>query len=370
MNVLVTGGAGFIGSHTVDRLLAQGHGVRILDNLDPQVHGDGAWPDYLAPGAERRNGDVRNPEHVASALEGMDAVLFLAAAVGVGQSMYDIRRYVDVNSMGAATLLEALTTGSHSIGRLVVASSMSCYGEGAYRCARCGPRSPRLRPVVQLRARSWEPLCGECAGPLEPVPTPESKPLAPTSVYAVTKRDHEELFLTVGDAYGIPTVAMRFFNVYGPRQSLSNPYTGVLAIFSSRMLNGEAPVIFEDGRQSRDFIHVRDVARANVLALESGSAGEVFNVGTGSSTSVLDLTRRLARVIGFDEEPRIDERFRAGDIRHCYADTTKAREILGFHAEIGLDEGLADTAGWLMGQTAEDRVARATEELEGRGLLR
>ncbi|MCX5738701.1 MAG: SDR family NAD(P)-dependent oxidoreductase, partial [Proteobacteria bacterium] len=259
MKVLVTGGAGFIGSHLVDALLAQGYAVRVLDVLDPQVHGSQQQrPAYLHSAAELQVGDVRDHAAVRRALDGVEVVFHEAAAVGVGQSMYEIERYVSVNTLGAAVLLEELVAQRAQLRRVVVASSMSIYGEGAYRDPDGALAFPRLRSNEQLEARRWE-FADAQGRPLVPAPTPESKPLVPTSVYAVTKRDHEELFLAIGEAYDIPTVALRYFNVYGTRQALSNPYTGVIAIFSSRLLNGRAPVLFEDGLQSRDFTHVSDI---------------------------------------------------------------------------------------------------------------
>jgi len=380
MKVLVTGGAGFIGSHLVDALLARGHGVRVLDSLDPQVHGPKQErPAYLNPAAQLQVGDVRDHAAVRRALDGVEVVFHQAAAVGVGQSMYEIERYVSVNTLGAAVLLEELVEHRAQLRRVVVASSMSIYGEGAYR--RINPERsaddpdgglvfPRLRSNEQLEARRWdyEDASGRA---LQPAPTPESKPLVPTSVYAVTKRDHEELFLAVGAAYAIPTVALRYFNVYGTRQSLSNPYTGVIAIFSSRLLNGRAPVLFEDGRQSRDFTHVSDIVAANLLAMERDAAvGGVYNVGTGRPTSVLEVAETLAREIGVTETAEVVGRFRAGDIRHCYADVSAAARDLGFEARMSLEAGMRELLAWLRTQSAEDRVDQARKELESRGLTR
>ena len=273
MRVLITGGAGFIGSHLADRLLAEGHEVRALDNLDPQVHPSGERPDYLDDAVELQVGDVRDHEAVRTALDGIDAVVHFAAAVGVGQSMYEIERYTSVNALGAAVVLEEIVERRDAIRKILVASSMSIYGEGQYGNPRTGETglAPWLRPETQLAARDWEVL-GDDGEPLEPEPTAETKPLRPTSIYAIGKRDHEEMVLAVGAAYGIPAVALRFFNVYGERQALSNPYTGAAAIFSSRLLNDRAPLIFEDGKQTRDFIDVRDIARACSLALQEGGA--------------------------------------------------------------------------------------------------
>lgn len=371
MRILVTGGAGFVGSHLVDALLARGHEVRVLDNLDPQVHGDGGRaPAHLSREAELQVGDVRDREAVARALEGVEAVFHQAAAVGVGQSMYELERYVAANSLGAAVLLEEVLARRDRIRRLVVASSMSIYGEGAYRNPRGEAVYPPLRGDAALAARRFE-LEDREGNPLEPVPTPEEKPLQPTSVYAITKRDHEELFLAVGAAYGIPTVALRYFNIYGPRQALSNPYTGVMAIFSARLLNRRPPIVFEDGLQTRDFVHVSDIVRANLLALERDeAAGRVYNVGTGRPTSIAEVARRLAGHLAPEIEPEITARYRAGDIRHCYADISRIRRELGYEPEVSLDAGIEDLLAWISTQSAEDRVEQARAELEKRGLAR
>jgi dTDP-L-rhamnose 4-epimerase len=370
MRVLITGGAGFIGSHLVDRLLASGHDVRVLDSLDPQVH-DGV-PTYLDPAAELVVGDVRDHDAVRRSLADADRLVHFAAAVGVGQSMYEIERYTSVNALGAAVVLEEAVAARDRLEKLVVASSMSIYGEGLYRCPAEGANvSPRPRPAAQLLARDWELRCPSCSEPLEPLPTPETKPLAPTSVYAVGKRDHEELFLAVGAAYGLPATALRFFNVYGPRQALSNPYTGVAAIFAAQLLNGRAPVVFEDGRQSRDFVHVQDVAAATAAALDPGAAdGEAVNVGAGRPITVLNVAEALAGGLGVELQPEIRNEFRAGDIRHCVADTGRARELLGFSASVAFEDGMGELVEWLAGQKAEDRVAQATEALAARGLTR
>jgi dTDP-L-rhamnose 4-epimerase len=372
MKVLITGGAGFIGSHLADRLLADGHEVRALDNLDSQVHADGERPDYLDPEVELQTGDVRDRDAVRRALDGIDAVVHFAAAVGVGQSMYEIERYTSINAVGAAIVLEEAVERRDAIRKLLVASSMSIYGEGQYRNPRTGESglAPRLRPESQLAAREWE-LLADDGTPLEPEPTLETKPLRPTSIYAINKRDHEEMFLAVGAAYGLPAVALRFFNVYGERQALSNPYTGVAAIFSSRLLNDRAPLVFEDGRQSRDFIDVRDITRCCALALtHDGADGRTVNVGTGLPTSVVAVAETIARGLGKELEPEIVGKYRAGDIRHCYADTSLAEELLGFRAEIPFEAGMQDLLAWLEGQEAEDSVDAAREALVARGLAR
>jgi dTDP-L-rhamnose 4-epimerase len=366
--VLITGGAGFIGSHLADELLEHGYQVRALDNLSEQVHGPGTnRPSYLSPEVELIDGDVRDPETVRRALAGIDAVFHFAAMVGVGQSMYEIERYTGVNNLGTAVLLEALI--EKPVERLVVASSMSIYGEGLYRDADGNLVTGADRDRDQLKARAWDPLDAQ-GRPLTPVPTPETKAPALSSVYALSKYDQERLCLMIGRAYDIPSVALRFFNVYGTRQALSNPYTGVLAIFASRLLNGNPPLIFEDGHQMRDFVHVSDVARACRLALEVPEArDQVFNVGSGRQYTVREIARSMAEVLGREEiEPEITGNYRVGDIRHCFADITLARRILGFAPRMPLEQGLIELASWLEGQVACDRVAQAREELAARGL--
>jgi dTDP-L-rhamnose 4-epimerase len=372
MKVLITGGAGFIGSHLADRLLADGHEVRALDNLDSQVHANGERPEYLDGAVELQIGDVRDRDAARRALDGVDAVVHFAAAVGVGQSMYEIERYTSINAIGAAVLLEEALERRDAIQKLLVASSMSIYGEGQYRNPRTGESglAPWIRPELQLAARQWD-ILGDDGTPLEPEPTAETKPLRPTSIYAINKRDHEEMFLAIGAAYGLPAVALRFFNVYGERQSLSNPYTGVAAIFSSRLLNDNRPLVFEDGGQTRDFIDVRDIARCCALALmQDGADGRTVNVGTGVPTSVVEVADTIARGLGKELEPEVVGKYRAGDIRHCYADPMLAEQLLGFRAEIPFEAGMQDLLQWLEGREAEDSVDAASEALAARGLAR
>ncbi len=322
----------------------------MLDSLVPQVHegAAGVEPDIV--------GDVRDPEVVRGALEGVDAVVHLAARVGVGQSMYEMAEYTSANSLGTAVLLEALA--EKPVRKLVVASSMSIYGEGLYRGG-----DPGERTREQLERHEWD-FPG-----LEPLPTPETKRPALSSIYALTKYDQERACLVAGAAYGIPTVALRLFNVYGPGQALSNPYTGVLAIFAARLLNDRAPRIFEDGEQRRDFVSVHDIARAFVLAVErDGADGLAVNIGSGESITVKALGELLARTLGKQIAPEVTGEFRVGDIRHCFADVSLAREALGFEPEVPLEAGIAELAEWLAGQTAVDRVDEATAELARRGL--
>ena len=367
--ILITGGAGFVGSHLADGLLAAGHSVRVVDDLTQQVHPSGP-PDYLSEDVELVRGDVRDPNRLREALAGVDVVFHFAATVGVGQSMYEISRYMSVNTQGTAELLQAILDSRASIEKIVVASSMSIYGEGRYVCSQCGKdAAPQLRTVEQLKAGKWDLNCELCGGTLRPVPTDETKPSQLNSVYALSKRDQEELCLIYGRTYGLPVTALRFFNIYGTRQALSNPYTGVAAVFASRMLNGTQPHIFEDGEQMRDFVHVSDIVRANLLAMERPqSNGEVINIGSGKPITISQVADILSRSLGVTTLPIISNKYRAGDVRHCYADITKARKLLGYEPQMTHEEGFCELAAWLQGQQAEDRAETMLKELSSYGL--
>jgi dTDP-L-rhamnose 4-epimerase len=367
--VLVTGGAGFVGSHLVDALLERGERVRVLDNLDPLAH-PGGVAEHLDPEAELIAGDLRDRRAVERALCGVDRVFHLGGVVGNGESMINVRRAVDHNAGGTATLLEAVVARRDRIRRLVAASSMVVYGEGSYVCRDHGAVHPALRPPEQLRRRDWESRCPACGRVLAPVPTPEDAPLRPTSVYGITKRDQEELVLVLGRAYGVETVALRYLNVYGPRQALGNPYTGVAAIFAARVLNGRAPLVFEDGAQIRDLVHVSDVVRATGLAMDAPAApGNAINVATGRRVRIVDLAGRIAAALGSDVSPEVTGEYRSGDIRHCFADVSRARELLGFEARTALEEGLPELAGWVARHVVEERGDAALAELRSRGLV-
>ncbi len=368
--VLVTGGAGFVGSHLVDALLAAGERVRVLDNLDPLAHPTGELPGHIPADAEVMIVDLRDRAAVKQALKGVDRVFHLGGVVGNGESMVHVRKAVDVNSGGTATLLEAVLERRDRIRRLVAASSMVVYGDGAYACAEHGDSAPPARGVERLRRGEWEPVCGRCGRELRPLPTPEDAPLRPASVYGITKRDQEELVLVLGGAYGLETVALRYLNIYGPRQALGNPYTGVAAIFAARVLAGRRPLVFEDGRQMRDLVHVSDVVRATAAAMDSPrAAGQALNVATGRGVGIGDLALRIAGAMGSDLEPEVTGEFRAGDIRHCYAATARAKEALGFEASVALEEGLPELARWVAGQTTAERGDEALADLRARGLV-
>lgn len=366
--VLVTGGAGFIGRAVCKELLRRGNRVRVLDSLIEQVHGDRGRPEDFPDEAELIVGDIRNRDVVASALKDIDSVIHLAAEVGVGQSMYAVERYTSVNETGSAVLFEALI--DRPVRRVVTASSMSIYGEGLYRdfdgeLVQDAERKPRTS-----ENQGWDPVDAQ-GRPLTPVATPEWKRPSLASIYALGKYVQERQTLIMTEAYGMEGACLRLFNVYGPGQALSNPYTGVLAIFSSRLLNGQRPLIFEDGEQRRDFVHVGDVARAFADALvHPGAPGDVFNIGSGVDRSVTEVARSIARALKRNDlQPEIAGKARVGDIRHCFCDGSKAAEVLGFHAEKDFDEGLAELAEWVGRQPADDRVEEARAELEAKGLV-
>ena len=370
MRILVTGGAGFIGSHAIDCILERGHSVRVLDAMIPQVHGrDGRRPSYLNPRAELIVGRIEDQAIVTQALQGIDSVIHLASAVGVGQSMYQIVDYCTTNVLGTATLLQTIIDSKQCLTSLVVASSMSTYGEGRYRTSDGQLVSPGVRPAAQLAAADWE-LKDADGKPLQPVATDEDKPLNPTSVYAINKRDQEEMCLRVGATYGIPTTALRLFNVYGSRQALSNPYTGVAAIFCARLLNDRPPLIFEDGLQQRDFVHVRDVARAIAYAAEKPVSGEAINIGSGTVVSVIEIAEILALEMRKNIPPQITGMYRQGDIRHCVADISKARCLLGWEPLTTFRQGVPELIDWVHSQrNVWDGVNGAWDELRQRGLV-
>lgn len=365
--VLVTGGSGFIGRRVCQDLLDAGYRVRSLDSLVEQVHGGASPQSSHNADVEFIRGDVRDGEAVRRALAGVDMVVHLAAEVGVGQSMYEIERYVGANELGAAVVLQALI--ARPVERIVVASSMSVYGEGAYVTPDGNTVFNARRSAERLRAGVWDPVDAK-GRPLEPIATPESKPADLASIYALNKYAQERAFLIFGDAYRMPAVALRLFNVFGPGQALSNPYTGVLANFASRLLNHERPLLFEDGRQRRDFVHVDDVARAFRLALEAERApGLAINIGSGRSYAIGDVARLLAKAMGRAIEPEVLNKSRAGDIRNCFADTGLAARALGFAASLHLEDALGELAEWVRKSQADDRAAQMRRELEDRGLV-
>ena len=370
MKTLVTGGAGFIGSHLCDALLRAGHQVRVLDDLLAQAHPTGTAV-FLAKEAELHVGDLRDRFAVDRALENVDLVFHLGGLVGNGQSMFQIHRYLDVNTLGTATLLEAMIARRAQFKRLVVASSMVVYGDGAYACPEHGPVSV-ARPTTRLRQGQWEPICDRCGLEVRAIATAEGHPLRPTSTYGISKRDQEELSLVLGRAHGLPTVALRYLNVYGSRQALGNPYTGVAAIIAARILSKRRPTLFEDGQQRRDFVHVSDVVRANLCAAEASDAAlyQAFNVATGDSVTIFELAQRIARALGRPElEPHLTSEFREGDIRHCFADTSRAQALLNFKASTPRDAGFAELTAWAADQRPPESTDAANDELRARNLI-
>ncbi len=370
--ILVTGGAGYIGSHLVDALVAREYRVVVLDNLVPQVHRSGTWPSYANPRAEYVRGDVRDRSVFEPLVLDADAVVHFAAAVSVGQSMYQIDRYVDVNTRGTALLLDILVNAKHHVQKVVVASSIGVYGEGAYRCATHGAVAPTIRPEAQLAARDWEQRCPVCQEPVASIPTPEDKTLYRDNIYSMTKYHQEEMVLLIGKTYGIPAVAPRFFNVYGPRQSLSNPYAGVAAIWLSRLLNGKPPVVFEDGGQLRDFVSIHDVVNCLVLMIEKSGADFLpVNVGSGETVTILEIAGLLKRLLGSAIELQVTQSGRKFDIRHNTADISRATSTLGFQPKVSLEQGFTELIEWARTtpDVAEDFFDRALDELNEKGLL-
>jgi len=368
--VLITGGAGFIGSYLADELIKKGCQVTAYDKLVEQVHGKSAKPpSYMDKNVKFIHGDMCDRNKLKKAVFGTDIIFHMASRVGVGQSMYEIEGYTRDNILGTAVLLDILANEKHTLKKLIVASSMSIYGEGPYSCPECGTVYPSLRKDEDMSRGDWEPKCVKCSKVIEPLPTSEDKPLLPTSVYAVSKRDQEEMCLAIGRAYKIPVVALRYFNTYGPRQALSNPYTGAAAIFSSRILNKKPPVIFEDGMQSRDFVHVSDIVRASILAsLKKEADYEVFNVGTGRKLTVLDLASILTKKLKLGEKPLVTGKFRSGDIRHCYADISKIEKVLGFKPAVKFEDGVEDLIRWVKTENPKDLFDKAVKELDKKKL--
>jgi dTDP-L-rhamnose 4-epimerase len=370
MNVLVTGGAGFIGSHLVDRLLSEGHNVRVLDNLEPQVH-DHRTPTYLNREAEFIQADICDEVSLDRALTGVEAVFHEAAMVGVGQSMYQPLKYTRVNTLGGATLLD-LVVNKHRdhIRKIVVAASMSEYGEGLCECPSHGRIKPDLRSDDQLERKDWNVRCPSCGEHVAPVPTPESTVLACNSVYALNKRDHEDYFLAIGRAFKIPVVALRYFNTYGPRQSLSNPYTGVAAIFISRLKAGRAPIIFEDGRQTRDFVSVHDIVSANLAVLKDPRADyDVFNVGSGKKIGIRELAELIIEVYGSSRTVEVTNQYRKGDIRHCFADISKISQRIGWQPKVDQAGALRELVEWSETAESKDMFEEATRILQTKGVI-
>lgn len=376
-SVLLTGGAGFIGSHLTTELLVRGYRVRVLDPLIRQVHG--ALPKGLewldAEGVEFMRDSVTDRAAVARALDGIDYIVHLAAETGTGQSMYEVARYNEVNSQGTAILLDVLAnTASRSVRGIVLASSRSVYGEGAYACAHCGPSLriyPRARSPQQLADHRWEPLCEHCGSALSATATRETDAVRPASIYAATKFAQEDLVRVACESLGIGYAILRLQNVYGQGQSLNNPYTGILSIFSTRVRRGLNLPIFEDGQESRDFVHVQDVVRAMANCLSAEQApNAIINVGSGIGTSVLEVARQLSLALGVEPDIKVTSEYRVGDIRHNFADIKRLESMLHCKPQVALVDGLREFCKWVRTQALpQDQLARANDELRSRKLM-
>lgn len=368
-NILVTGGAGFIGSFLVDALIDKGYKVTIFDNLEKQVH-QGKKPSYLNKKAKFIKGDVRDYDTFKKAVKNMGAIFHLAAAVGVGQSNYEIKKFSDVNVGGMANLLDILINTKNKVKKVISNSSMTGLGEGNYKCNKCGIVRPPIRNEKELLRKDWDPKCPNCRGHIIPVSTPEEALEYPNSIYAISKKTQQDMLIFFGKTYNIPTVALRCFNVYGPRQSLSNPYTGVTAIFISRIKNREQAVVYEDGLQTRDFISVHDVVDALILTLEKDTADyHIINMGSGQPTSIKEIAQTIAKLLGKPDLIKVSQEFRKGDIRHCFADINKIRKLLGWEPKVSLEVGFKELIEWSEGEKAVDKFKEAEKELRTKGLI-
>ncbi|MFX1258698.1 MAG: GDP-mannose 4,6-dehydratase [Promethearchaeota archaeon] len=373
--ILVTGGAGFIGSHLVDKLIEEkNHDVTVIDILEEQVHGKtNKPPDYLNSKAEFIRGSIINYSQLEDLIKEHEVIYHLAAIVGVSQSIYQIKKYVEYNILGTANLLDILVNSEHDVGKLIIASSNTIYGESKSKCERCGIVFPKLRSDDQLKKKDWNLNCPKCGLKVKPLLTDEKTPLNPSSIYALSKQTQEKMGLMIGDIYGINTTILRYFLVYGSRQALSNPYTGVCAIFSSRLLSGKPPIVYEDGMQSRDFVNVKDICQASILAMEKNAAkGEIFNVGSGMPITIKEVAETLSKKINPNLKPIYNQQYRIGDIRHCLADISKIENKLGYKPTVSFREGINELIDWIKQKAdiVQDYSQKALKELKQKGLLR
>jgi len=372
-NILITGGAGFIGSNLSAKLVEKGYKVTIMDNLSPQIHGDQpSLNPLIRDKVTFIRGDVRNKADWKKALNNQQIVVHLAAETGTGQSMYEIQKYVDVNINGTAIFLDYLVNNKHNIEKVIIASSRAIYGEGKYYSQKSGIIYPDERTEKDLLNGDFELKCPITGQNLEVLPTDEDSKIHPTSVYGITKQNQEQMVLTVCKSINIPAIAFRYQNVYGPGQSLKNPYTGILSIFSTQIRNGNNLHIFEDGKESRDFVYIDDVVDATILGIENNTiTNEVFNVGSGVSTSVLDVAKKLKALFDSNVEINITGNFRLGDIRHNYADLSKVQKILGYAPHYDFDKGIKIFTEWVMSQKLNaDNYSKSIDEMKTKGLFK
>tara|TARA_B110000196_G_scaffold318377_1_gene333650 strand:- start:28 stop:1155 length:1128 start_codon:yes stop_codon:yes gene_type:complete len=373
-NILITGGAGFIGSRLCEKLFDKGYNITIMDNLSPQIHGDGE--SLLFKKIKNKctfiKGDVRNKEDWGEAVKEQEIIVHLAAETGTGQSMYELAKYNDVNIMGTVHMLELLANTNHKVEKMLIASSRAIYGEGKYLCSNHGETYPSQRNESDMEKGEFNPKCGVCHLELKLVATDEDSKIHPSSIYGINKQQQEQMVMLMGEALDIPSVAFRYQNVYGPGQSLSNPYTGILSIFSTRILNGNDLDIYEDGLESRDFVYIDDVVDATILGIEKDEAnGQVFNVGSGVPTTVKEVADSLKRFYNSDINILISGKYRLGDIRHNYADLTKIRDVLGFSSKYDFKSGISEFVKWVKTQEVkEDKYDKSITELKQKGLIK
>ena len=373
-NILITGGAGFIGSRLCEKLYDKGYNITILDNLSEQIHGteESSLFKKIKGKCTFIKGDVRNKEDWKIAIKGQEIIVHLAAETGTGQSMYEVEKYNAVNIMGTAYLLEILANSPHSVKKMIIASSRAIYGEGKYNCEIHGTQYPLQRKAKDMEKREFTPKCNVCDLELNLLATDEKSKIHPSSIYGINKQQQEQMVMLMGESVGIPSVAFRYQNVYGPGQSLSNPYTGILSIFSTRILNGNNLDIYEDGLESRDFVFIDDVVDATILGIEKEQAnGEVFNVGSGVATTVIEVAESLKKFFDSNISIYISGKYRLGDIRHNYADLKKAKNLLGFTPKYNFQEGISEFVNWVKTQEVmEDKYEKSVQELKDKGLMK
>jgi|TARA_B110000914_G_scaffold154049_1_gene135196 dTDP-L-rhamnose 4-epimerase len=373
-NILITGGAGFIGSRLCEKLYDKGYNITILDNLSEQIHGteESSLFKKIKGKCTFIKGDVRNKEDWKIAIKGQEIIVHLAAETGTGQSMYEVEKYNAVNIMGTAYLLEILANSPHSVKKMIIASSRAIYGEGKYNCEIHGTQYPLQRKEKDMEKREFTPKCNVCDLELNLLATDEKSKIHPSSIYGINKQQQEQMVMLMGESVGIPSVAFRYQNVYGPGQSLSNPYTGILSIFSTRILNGNNLDIYEDGLESRDFVFIDDVVDATILGIEKEQAnGEVFNVGSGVATTVIEVAESLKKFFDSNISISISGKYRLGDIRHNYADLKKAKNLLGFTPKYNFQKGISEFVNWVKTQEVmEDKYEKSVQELKDKGLMK